>query len=579
MENKGIGNQRENNSKNERLPPGRNFLFTIGIDEYKHCDGLYNAVKDTQDVSRGLFNKYNFEPENHFCLENKDATKDNIIDTFRKIKYLVKPNDNLIIYYSGHGEIDKDFDGSYWVLADNRKGMSGDYLPFGNLIRYIKAINTLHIVVIIDACFAGASLVNVKNIRTAILYNKASRYVVASGREEFASDGVPGENSPFAIALIEKLEASEEDLSIINLGEYVKDQTIKATEERQCPIHKRLLMSEDKGGDFVFYLKSKGEERSWYALFDKPAVSKFQAYIRKYPESKYLEDAVWEIAKLKNTIIAYDNYLESFPAGKYAGEALEKMDELEEEAAWQKALKRNTLVAYRKYLQKYNKGKYEKDALELIRQIKGKEKSLGQESEMVEDPEQIGQSRNKLIKTNSDAFKKENTFKDPRDGKVYKTIRLKDGKEWMAQNLNFDMGTESSYYNDKFRNGEKYGRLYTWEAAKKACPPGWRLPSVEEWQNLIRLYGGNRGGTGDDGKSAYHSLSIGGRSGFNSKFGGCLNNKDLFYGLNGYSFYWSSTKQGFSASWAFFSYPHKELSIRQGGYISRRFSCRCVRED
>jgi len=61
---------------------------------------------------------------------------------------------------------------------------------------------------------------------------------------------------------------------------------------------------------------------------------------------------------------------------------------------------------------------------------------------------------------------------------------------WMKKNLNIK--TENSWcFEDKNANCAKYGRLYTWEAAKAACQSiGWRLPSNEDWNNLIKATGG-----------------------------------------------------------------------------------------
>ncbi len=69
------------------------------------------------------------------------------------------------------------------------------------------------------------------------------------------------------------------------------------------------------------------------------------------------------------------------------------------------------------------------------------------------------------------------------DGEVYQTIVLRDNL-WMKRNLNYK--TDSSYC----KNAEKcakYGRLYVWSAAMKACPVGWRLPTLSELNSLVEL--------------------------------------------------------------------------------------------
>jgi hypothetical protein len=78
---------------------------------------------------------------------------------------------------------------------------------------------------------------------------------------------------------------------------------------------------------------------------------------------------------------------------------------------------------------------------------------------------------------------------DSRDGQTYKTVTI--GTQiWMAENLNYET-TNSYCYDDDPSNCSKYGRLYTWAAATKACPIGWHLPSDDEWNTLFTAVGGD----------------------------------------------------------------------------------------
>ena len=68
---------------------------------------------------------------------------------------------------------------------------------------------------------------------------------------------------------------------------------------------------------------------------------------------------------------------------------------------------------------------------------------------------------------------------DKRDGKSYKLQNVA-GKLWMAEDLNYE--TSNSFCS--LEGGEdycaKYGRYYTYAAAQRACPEGWRLPTAAE---------------------------------------------------------------------------------------------------
>lgn len=174
-----------------------------------------------------------------------------------------------------------------------------------------------------------------------------------------------------------------------------------------------------------------------------------------------------------------------------------------------------------------------------------------------------------LIKGNN------NIFTDPRDGQEYRTVEL-NGQRWLAQNLNYDVGEGCSFYDNDPKNGEKYGRLYTWEAAMKACPPGWRLSTDEEWREMAKLFGGCDDDAKDEGKAAYQKLIEDGSSGFSALLGGYRNTVGDFYGLGRYGGYWSATEYVPGYAWYYgFSRNTGELS-RYGSSKTVGFSCRCV---
>lgn len=168
---------------------------------------------------------------------------------------------------------------------------------------------------------------------------------------------------------------------------------------------------------------------------------------------------------------------------------------------------------------------------------------------------------------------------DERDGKVYKTIEI-DGKVWMAENLNFTT-SKSWCYANKEENCEKFGRLYFFDAALKACPVGWHLPSDDEWKELEMYLGMSEQEANKNniwrGTSEGEKLLSDTSLGFNVLLGGYRNPpaNNMLMGMQ--AFFWTSTEQhsfGFMRQF----YEKSPKIFRRTRPRSWAFSVRCVKD-
>ncbi len=139
------------------------------------------------------------------------------------------------------------------------------------------------------------------------------------------------------------------------------------------------------------------------------------------------------------------------------------------------------------------------------------------------------------------------TLIDTRDGKSYVTVQI--GQQiWMAENLKFKTEKYSYIFANKAENGEKYGRLYRWEAASEACPTGWHLPTDKEWQILEKELGMTETESVKEndwrGKDQATKLMSDTSINFNMLLGGYRNPPSNYYLMGMQSFFWTSTANG-----------------------------------
>lgn len=92
----------------EGLAPGRYYALVIGNNGYQHYRKLKMAVDDAKDVAAVLQDQYGFQTK--LLL---DANRQQILSALTNYRRELNQNDNLLIYYAGHGYNDKDADKAY----------------------------------------------------------------------------------------------------------------------------------------------------------------------------------------------------------------------------------------------------------------------------------------------------------------------------------------------------------------------------------------------------------------------------------------------------------------------------------
>ncbi|MDR0331166.1 MAG: fibrobacter succinogenes major paralogous domain-containing protein [Chitinispirillales bacterium] len=180
---------------------------------------------------------------------------------------------------------------------------------------------------------------------------------------------------------------------------------------------------------------------------------------------------------------------------------------------------------------------------------------------------------------------------DRRNGKAYKTVKI-DNQTWMAENLNYETATtntDSSWcYGNSTDSCAKYGRLYTWDAAIKACPGGWHLPTILEWSILVD-YASEYALSSTKLKSTagwndYRGESGNGTDefGFSALPGGYRDYYDGFSGVGKYGYWWSATENEDTRSdydaYAMRMRYDLDLAGRPSSVKNNGYSVRCVKD-
>jgi hypothetical protein len=231
--------------------PGKYFGLIIGIDNYKDPSlvDLDNPITDATLLYSTLIGNYLFEPENLILL--KDPTRADIISNLDRLSYQLTKNDNLLIFYAGHGYWDKEKKTGYWLPSDAEQFSSVNWIRNSTIQDFIDDIQTRHTLLISDACFAGSifktrGAFQDASVAVNKLYSMTSRKAMTSGTLEEVPD-----RSVFLEYLLKRLlENKKKYLSTNELFNSFREAVLNNSPD--VPQYGVIQDTGDEGGDFIF---------------------------------------------------------------------------------------------------------------------------------------------------------------------------------------------------------------------------------------------------------------------------------------------------------------------------------------
>jgi hypothetical protein len=233
-------------------PTGNYHALLIGNADYQNDDlDLTKPVDDADVLKETLINYYSFEPDHVQVLKN--ANRDKIFEVFYELRNKLSDDDNLLIFYAGHGHWDNEVEQGYWWPVDAEPNNPSNWLSNSDLREQIRGLHTAHTLLISDACFSGGIFKTrgSEEIRNApqdikLLYRLPSRRAMSSGNLSSVPD-----NSVFFKYLIKKLVENEEKfLSSADLFTQIRRGVLNNS--LTVPQDGVIIDTGDEGGDFIF---------------------------------------------------------------------------------------------------------------------------------------------------------------------------------------------------------------------------------------------------------------------------------------------------------------------------------------
>ncbi len=207
---------------------GSNYALIIATDEFNEFEDLNNPINDSRSIASKLNETYDFKIDTLF-----NPSRAEIYTKLRSYNTKVfSDDDQLFIFFAGHGEFDEIFSEGYLVTKDSRAddNIKESFISHSNLRTIIDHIPCKHIFLTMDVCFGGTfdpevakSRVKSNAQQISGSFSYVARLYLTSGGKQYVPDGKPGHHSPFTTKLLDILATPKEMLSAYEIQENIRE--------------------------------------------------------------------------------------------------------------------------------------------------------------------------------------------------------------------------------------------------------------------------------------------------------------------------------------------------------------------
>ena len=253
---------------------GRFYAIVIGNQNYDSIEDLKTPLYDAERAARILADKYGFTVQ---VLD--DANDVTILKTINDLNSVLKPEDNVLIYYAGHGARLNagQIENGYW-LPVNADAPPKDtfWIPTEQITGHLGRLVARRVLVVADSCYAGllstdpsylflSDKVGYSNDYIKYKLPKRARLLLSSGGDAPVLDEGSGGNSVFARAFLDELEANTGILSSPELFSRLRKRVEVAAARNkfvQKPEFKSIKGAGHEVGDFFFVPRAAKNARA-----------------------------------------------------------------------------------------------------------------------------------------------------------------------------------------------------------------------------------------------------------------------------------------------------------------------------